>query len=235
MSEIAGSSYKTLTPHNFFDVTSTVVGREVKPGNTITFINEIDLSAIEAIRDSWTGERKPTYTAFIAKATAIALQEYPYANRRLYKLPFLRTRMQTFEDVRIAVACERDLPDIEVAAFMDVLTNVGKKNLSEITGWLFDLAHCDLETNKQWREFHNLICRFPAWFSSRLISLPLKVPALWSKWRGGAVVISSPGKYGVDFMMGTWPAPWASLLVLPRNVPLRATRKSLLPKPCTSP
>ncbi|WP_429885933.1 2-oxo acid dehydrogenase subunit E2 [Geoalkalibacter halelectricus] len=199
--------YKTLTPHKFFDVTSTIVGREIKPGNTVSFVNEIDLTAIEDLRSTWNGERKPTYTAFIAKAAAIALQEFPYANRRLYKIPFLRTRMQTFQDVRIAVACERDISDVEVAAFMDVLPEAERKNLSQVTDWLFDLAHCDLDSNKQWRDFYTLISRFPAWLSSRLISLPLFVPVLWWKWRGGAMVISSPGKYGVDAMLGSWPAP----------------------------
>lgn len=202
--------YSTHTPHKFFHVASAVVGKEVRPGNTVSFINEIDLTRIEAIRANWPGARKPTYTAFIAKAGAIALREFPYANRRLYRLPLLpmlRTRMQTFNDVNIAVACERNEAGIEVATFMDVMKDVDQHSLTEIGEWLDALAHCDINNNRQWRDFFHLICRFPGWLSSLLVSLPLHFPLLWWKWRGGAMVISSPGKYGVDCLIASWPAP----------------------------
>lgn len=212
--------YTTKRPHRFFNVTNLIVGKEVKPGYTVTFVNEIDLSKIEEIRKEWQIGKKPTYTAFIAKALAIALQEHPYANRRLYKLPLLGTRLQTFNDVRIAVACERDIPGVEVAAFMDILANAEEKSLSEITTWLFDLANCDLVSNRQWRDFHNLIIRFPSWLAARLISLPLHSPQLWWKWRGGAAVISSPGKYGVDTMIGTWPSPIGISFGFAKNRPI---------------
>lgn len=202
--------YRTHTPHKFFHVARAIVGKEVRPGNTITFVNEIDLTHIEVIRQQWPSGKKPTYTAFIAKAAAIALREYPYANRRLYRrplIPFMLTRMQSFHDVNIAIACERNEPGIEVATFMDVLKNVDQLSLSEIGAWLNDLAQSDITNNRQWRDFFNLICRFPGWLSSFIISLPQHFPVLWWKWRGGAMVISSPGKYGIDYMIGTWPAP----------------------------
>lgn len=202
--------YSTGKPHKFFHVARTLVGKEIKAGNTITFINEIDLTNIEKIRNAWPGERRPTYTAFIAKAAAMALREFPYANRRLYRLPlvpFVRTRMQTFNDVNIAVACERNEPNIEVATFMDVMKNADQLTFSEMGKWLFDLAHCDISNNRQWRDFFNLICRAPGWLSPFIVSLPLYFPLLWWKWRGGSLVISSPGKYGVDYMIGAWPAP----------------------------
>ncbi|SDM68300.1 2-oxoacid dehydrogenases acyltransferase (catalytic domain) [Geoalkalibacter ferrihydriticus] len=202
--------YSTSTPHKFFHVARSVVGKEVRVGNTITFINEIDLTNIETIRSGWTDGRKPTYTAFVAKAASLGLREFPYANRRLYRLPLfppVRTRMQTFHDVNIAVACERNEPGIEVATFMDVLKDVDRLSMTEIGDWLNELAHCDISNNRQWRDFFNLICSTPGWLASFIVSLPLHFPRLWWKWRGGALVISSPGKYGVDYMIGAWPAP----------------------------
>lgn len=202
--------YKTHIPHNFFHTANKVVGKEVHPGNTITFINEIDLTELEEIRAKWKGALKPTYTAFIAKAAALTLIEFPYANRRIFQWPFFpssKTRMQTFFDINIAIACERNEPEIEVATFMDVIKNVDTLNLSQITKWLLDLSNSDATNNKQWRDFFNLICRAPRWLTPMIISMPKYIPRLWSKWRGGALVISSPGKYGVDYMVGTWPAP----------------------------
>lgn len=202
--------YETRLVHNFFDVAHRVVGREINPSYMITFINLVDLTEIDLIRKSWITKRKPTYTAFIAKAISLALVEFPYANRRLYSrwwLPFLKTKFQLFHQVDIAIACERNEPGIEVATFMDVLRNVEKLSLSDITDWLEKLSTCDMSSNKQWRDFFTLINKYPSWLSSLLISLPLHFPSLWYKWRGGAAVISSPGKYGVDLMLGSWPAP----------------------------
>jgi hypothetical protein len=33
------------------------------------------------------------------------------------------------------------------------------------------------------------------------------VPSLWTKYRGAAVLVSSPAKYGVDVVAGTWTHP----------------------------
>ena len=65
---------------------------EIRPGNTVSFISEVDLTEIERIRDRTTGERKPSYTAFVVKAVALALRDYPYANRRAWRSPWLPLR-----------------------------------------------------------------------------------------------------------------------------------------------
>lgn len=203
-------AYNKLKAHNFFDVADRVVANEIKSHYMITFINEIDLTEIDKIRNDWKQGKRPTYTAFIAKAIALALVEYPYANRRVYRrpwIPFSPVKLQVFNGVNIAIACEKNEPGIEVATFMDILRNVESLTLSQITFWLEELAASDLKTNKQWRDFFTLINKYPGWLSSLLISLPLYFPKLWYQWRGGAAVISSPGKYGVEYMMGSWPSP----------------------------
>jgi len=215
--------YSKNIPHKFFHVARSLVGKEIRPGNTVTFVNEIDLTCLEAVRASWPALRKPTYTAFIAKAAAIALVEFPYANRRLYRLPLLpmfRTRMQTFNEVNIAVACERNEPGIEVATFIDIMKNVDQRSLTEIGEWLEALANSCTSSNRQWRDFFNLICRFPGWLSSFIVSLPCHFPSLWWKWRGGSMIISSPGKYGIDFMIASWPAPLGVSFGLAKSRPV---------------
>jgi hypothetical protein len=48
-----------------------------------------------------------------------------------------------------------------------------------------------------------LPCRLARW----IFSLPRWFPKMWVEHRGGAVMISSPAKYGVDVMVGAWPWP----------------------------
>ncbi|WP_306536940.1 2-oxo acid dehydrogenase subunit E2 [Geobacter sp.] len=202
--------YEVRNVHKYFDVNATIVEREIKPGATVTFSSEVDLSEIEEIRSSCADGYKPSYTAFVAKAVALALKEFPYANRRILRagwLPFLPARMQQFNTCDIAVACERNLEGIEVSTFIDILRDSEKLSLFEITEWLHDLARCNEANNKQWRDYKKVIFQAPSWFAKFIINLPVKIPKLWSMWRGGAVIISSPAKYGVDAVVGAWMNP----------------------------
>ena len=196
---------------------------EIRPGNTVSFISEVDLTEIEQIRDRTTGERKPSYTAFVVKAVALALRDYPYANRRAWRspwLPLMGTRLQRFRHYDVAVAVERDFSDNASAMFMDIVREADRTNLVEITDRLHALATCDVTTNKQWHNFHTIITRYPHWLSTLLLRLPCYFPDLWVKYRGGAAMVSSPAKYGVDVIAGSWPHPLGVSfgLVKPRPV-----------------
>jgi len=202
--------YYTKKAHNFFDVARIINKREVRQGDTVTFLSEVDLTEIDSIRENIAQSNKPSYTAFVVKAATIALKEFPYANRRLYHwpwLPFYGSRLQCFENIDIAVACERHEPNLEVVAFIDVIREVDRLNISEITKWLTNLANANEKNNTQWRSYKTLVTKTPSWLSSLIIGLPVFSPKLWWKWRGGALMISSPGKYGVDTMIGAWAAP----------------------------
>jgi len=198
---------------------------EIRPGNTVTFLHEVDLTEVENIRKSAkaaTGQA-PTYTAFIAKAVALALRKFPYANRRLWGpkwLPFFGTRLQKFQAIDMAVACERDVPGAEVATFVDILRDADKLSLSEITTWLQELNKSDVTNNEQWRTFSRLIRWCPSWLSTLLIRLPCFIPSLWVKYRGGAALISSPAKYGVDIVSATWSSPLGISFGLVRERPV---------------
>ena len=209
----AGRPAYTIEPFNrYVSAHRKIVEKEMRPKYTVSFLHEVDLTQVEAMRARFraAGETRPSYTAFVAKAVARAMQEYPYANARVWGwpgVPFFRTRVQRFHRCDVAVAVERSLPDVEVATFIDVIRDVDRASLASITASLHALATGDASEIKQWREFSTLITRLPIWLSTRLIMLPLKFPALWLKYRGGAVLISSPAKYGVDCITATW--SWA--------------------------
>jgi pyruvate/2-oxoglutarate dehydrogenase complex dihydrolipoamide acyltransferase (E2) component len=153
---------------------------------------------------------RPSYTALVIKAVALALREFPYANRRVCRrpwLPFGGPRLQSFSHIDIAVNVERDLPGAACATFADVLRDADQCSLAQITQWLRALATCDLDTNKQWSDFHWVVTRVPSWLARILLRLPCYFPGLWVKWRGGAVIVSSPARYGVDGVVATWTSP----------------------------
>jgi hypothetical protein len=88
--------------------------------------------------------------------------------------------------------------------FVDIIHDADRLSLEAITGELRALATCDVTSNKQWREFSTIITRLPCWLAALLVRLPCFFPGLWVKYRGGAVMISSPAKYGVDALAGSW-------------------------------
>jgi pyruvate/2-oxoglutarate dehydrogenase complex dihydrolipoamide acyltransferase (E2) component len=201
----------TIEPRNrFFEANRSAVEHEIRPGNTVTFLGEVDLTEVERVRSAAPAGRRPSYTAFVARAVALALRDYPYANRRVCGrawLPLARPRLQAFTRLDVAVAVEREVPGSEATAFLDVLRDADRRSLADLTAHLQTLATCDLTNNAQWRSFHAVITRCPAPLAARLIRLPLYLPGLWPKYRGGAVLISSPAKYGVDAVLGAWMYP----------------------------
>lgn len=206
----SGATYEIEPKNKYFEAIRAIAEYEIRPGNTVTFLSEVDLTEVERVRALATGGPRPSYTAFVVKAVALALRDFPYANRRVCRrpwLPFSGPRLQKFHNCDVAVACERDIPGAESIAFLDILRDADRLSLTEITAALHDLAVCDLSTNKQWREFSTLVAWLPSCLSTLLIRLPCLVPRLWSKYRGGAVLVSSPAKYGVDVVAGAWTHP----------------------------
>lgn len=201
--------YTLGSANPFLAVLGRLGDSEVRPGRTVTFMHLVDLTAIEAVRARAAAGRacKPSYTAFVVKALALALRAFPYANCRASWWPWRGPRLQQFHCCDIAVACERNLPDAPMAAFIDVLRDADRASLADITDWLHRLAHCDTSTNVQWRSFHTVITRLPGWLAGILLRLPWLAPSLWVKYRGGAAIVSSPARYGVDAVLATWPHP----------------------------
>jgi hypothetical protein len=115
-------------------------------------------------------------------------------------------RMQNFANVDVAIAFEANVPNVEYIAFIDVIRKVESKGLAEILSWLQDQSS-QKSLNRQWLQFSGIMTRIPKFIGKFLIAMPMYSPKMWTKYRGGSVLISSPAKYGVDSMNGAWMAP----------------------------
>jgi pyruvate/2-oxoglutarate dehydrogenase complex dihydrolipoamide acyltransferase (E2) component len=220
--EGVGGAYVVEPRNKFFEAIRAVADFEVRPGPTVTFIAEIDLTEIDAVRRGAPGV-KPSYTAFVAKAVALALRDFPYANRRVWRPPstlWLGARLVTFQRCDVAIASERNVPGAESVAFFDVFRDVDRASLESLTEGLQALAASDIANNAQWRSFSGLITKTPQWLSTLLIRLPYYFPKAWIRYRGASVLISSPAKYGVDAVVAaqSFPLSLAFGLVKPRPI-----------------
>jgi pyruvate/2-oxoglutarate dehydrogenase complex dihydrolipoamide acyltransferase (E2) component len=181
---------------------------EMNPANKVTFVREVDASAMDRLRDRMHAEgcRKPSYTAIVTKAAVMALQEFPTANRAIVGFPF-RPRLVQFTSYNMTVAVERNVPDAEAVVLAETIFGCDNKSLAEITEALAEMAAATEESNPRWRLFHNLLARLPVFISRWLIGLPRFSASLWVKHRGGACFVNSPAKYGIDLVVGDmlWP------------------------------
>src|SRR5262249_7017696 len=139
-----------IEPKNkFFTANRAIVEFEIRPGNTVSFASEVDLTEVELLRGRTPqGGRKPSYTAFVAKAVALALKACPYANRRVCRRlwrPLATPGLQAFDRCDVAVAVEREVPGAEAVAFIDILRNADLSSLGEITESLYALSICDVD------------------------------------------------------------------------------------------
>ncbi len=196
----------------FFQVLCSLPEKEIEANVSVTFRSVVDLTEIEKIRQAArrSGNTRPSYNAFVIRALAVALKEFPYANRRVFRQPWRPMRgpqLQSFMHADVAVAVERLQPGREFLAFVDVIRDADAMSLDELTAWLRTLAQADESNNEQWREFNNLIRRFPWWLSSLIARSPVYLPRLWEKYRGSAALVTSPAKYGVDGVAASWAWP----------------------------
>lgn len=185
-----------------------MVDYEVRFGRTASFVNLVDLTQIEMIRSKYAKENRPTYSAFVLKAMAQTLKELPYANRRFARriwrpiFPFI----QQFVRIDLGVAVETNVSDSLSASYVDILRDVDHLTLEEIHNWLKDRKSHGVTSNSNWSNIRRLT-KYPYYFSKLLMRIPYMVPLLWEKYRGGAAVLSSPSKYGVDMINTCWSWP----------------------------
>jgi pyruvate/2-oxoglutarate dehydrogenase complex dihydrolipoamide acyltransferase (E2) component len=201
------AQYTTLARNRYFEVLGGL-NVENHGDNKVAMLSELDMTSAQALRTAINKQAgvKPSYTAIVAKAISIALREHPYANRITVEWPFWRRILQ-LHDVHMTVAVERDRPGIEQAVFAGTIRNTDKLDLAEITRELQGLAQATEETNARWRLLKRMVETLPASLARRIISSPRFFPGQWIEHRGGAVMISSPAKYGVDMMVANWPWP----------------------------
>ena len=191
-----------------------MVEYEVDFSMTVCLIAEVDLSEFEKLRGKLGAER-PSYTALVVKALALALRDFPYANQRIVRgrfFPLLRSCIQKFNHSDIAVATERDLPGVTNVASIDILRNAEDLSLSAINGILRKLAQSDESTNENWRKQKYFMTARPRWLFRFLSKFPNWFPKAWVDYRGGAAVWF-PCKYGTDTLVTSWAANRVSLWI----------------------
>lgn len=199
--------YRILGKNRYFEVLGSM-NVENRSDHKVAMLGEIDMSRIEAIRSELaavTGQ-KPSYTAFVARAVALALREQPHANRIVIEWPFWK-RMVQLENIDITVAVERDSEGHEQAVYAGTIRDADQLTLPGMTEKLQELARATPENSERWRLMKMVVEKLPTWLAKILVSMPNWTPSLWIEHRGGSVMISSPAKYGVDIMVGAWPFP----------------------------
>jgi UDP:flavonoid glycosyltransferase YjiC (YdhE family)/pyruvate/2-oxoglutarate dehydrogenase complex dihydrolipoamide acyltransferase (E2) component len=206
----AGTDFRISPRNRYAAANRAIVESEIRPDVAVSFVNEVDMAGVKALRAAYSAESRPPYTAFVVKALARSLEEHPYANRRIYTTPMrllLGTRYQQFDTVDVGVAVERDLPGDAPLAFVDIIRDCNRRSIEEITAFLMNLRSADRDNNDQWRKFSGAIEGMPTWLASFFIGLPIRSGKLWRRWRGGPALVSSPTKYGVDILSTSWTWP----------------------------
>ena len=208
----------------FNRLNQSLVESEIDFGRTVHFIAEIDLTEIERVRDRGrSAALRPTYTAFVAKAVALALLEFPYANRRLFRplwLPFL-SYFQSFRGTDIAVAIERNIEGQAAVAYIEVLRDVHRQTLEELSEQLRAFSSTDVTNSAAVARLLAPGHLVPAAdrFAHRPSAPPLPEDVA-ERYRGGAVLISSPAKYGVHGVVAAWTHPLGVTFGLAQKKPI---------------
>lgn len=199
------SNYSCKRIHNLGRLMKAIIETEIKADNMVIVHRLVDFTKTETFRK----EQGLSYTAIYAKAIANVVARHPAANRRIIPIPWLHKiwpYVQQFSGVDVAVAAERAQEGLENVAFIDVVRDVDTTDLATIHEKIRSLQTSDENNNKQWRDL-NRVARLPFFIARFLVTMPVYFPSQWQKYRGGSVLISSPGKYGMDTITTSWTSP----------------------------
>ena len=105
------------------------------------------------------------------------------------------------------MAIERNIEGQAAVAYIEVLRDVHSQTLEELTQQLRAFSSSDVTSSRQWCDFSRLATSFPPRIASLIVRLPRHFPKMWQRYRGGAVLISSPAKYGVHSVVAAWTHP----------------------------
>lgn len=199
--------FKFLPRNRFFEVVGGIMFENFGD-NKVAMLHEVDMTECLELRKSIAAAtgRRPSFTAFVARAVALTIKSHPYANRTTVELPFFR-RIVQLQDINISVAVERDVPGLEQVVYAGTLARADEYSLSELTVELQRLNNVEGEHGARWSLFQRVVTGLPTPLARFILRAPRLWPSMWIKHRGGAVMISSPAKYGVDMLVGNWPWP----------------------------
>jgi len=197
-------SYRLIKDRYFATLGWT--NRENASDAKVAFMNDVDMSSALRLREKYP-DNKPSYTALLTRAIALAIREHPGANRMVLNLPFFK-RIVQFDRISITIAIEQSQIDESMdTVFADTIFDADKKNLEEIGSQLREMAQSTADNNPRQRQLAFMVEKLPNWLALLLISIPRWFPGLWMQHRGGSVLISSPCKYGVERLVANWAWP----------------------------
>ncbi len=200
------ADYTILKKSRYFEVLGGL-NAENRSDHKVAMLSEVDMTSAEAVRASLSKSGvRPSYTALVAKAVSVALREQPHANRVPIEWAFWR-RIVQLHQVDVTVAVERDQPGSEQAVYAGTIRGTDGMDLQQLTRELQGLAQATEENSERWRAMKWIVEKLPAPLAIFVLSMPGRSASLWVKHRGGSVIVSSPAKYGVDIMVGSWPWP----------------------------
>lgn len=201
------SKFHFLPRNRFFEVVGGIMF-ENYGDHKVAMLGEVDMTQCIALREeigAKTGQ-KPSYTALVVSAIAQTVKNHGYVNRIPLEIPFFK-RIVQLDEINITVAVERDTPGLEQATYAGTILSADQLDIAEIHNELRRIAATEGEHGTRWQLFHQLVTRFPPMLARFILRSPRLWPSLWVEHRGGAIMVSSPAKYGVDMLVGNWPWP----------------------------
>lgn len=198
----------------------------MSPANMVAISSLAAADKIEKIRLNLAarGQKAPSYTAIVLKATALVMKRHPEANRAILG-PFFYRRLYQFENIDVSVAVEKSLTALPGQPYAATVISPLKKSLQSITSELRDLSFCTEETDKKFKLFMFILRRIPSPWSLLILNAPYWFPSLWVKYRGCAAWVNSPAKAGADLVITCWPWPMTFSFGIVKKRPLVVDNK----------
>lgn len=190
----------TISPLSKFQSANlSIIEFETKRVSCAQLFRQINLTHLESDRKI----RKLSYLSYIVQAVTESMVKFPYLNQRIFP-GILSDKIVKFKNIDISIAVERIGEGSEATAFCDTIRETSNKTIYEIDSQIKKLRNATVNNNLQWRQFSLLVKYTPKWLTKLILRLPHFFPRFWIKYRGGALLISSPAKYGVDQISASW-------------------------------
>lgn len=194
----------------FLSFNRMLIQSELQTRFSVTALRTVDMTHVENYRHRDQNEKIP-YTAFFLKALAIALSKHPNANKRIISTPFphfFGTWVQSFNNPIVCVAKELIEEDFQPLAFVKKFKSADMIPLEDLGKKLRSIRGDINEEQQKFNQFTWIIKHLPLFLTCFIFStLTTLIPSLWENWRGGAAIISSPCKYGIDQLVAKWHWP----------------------------
>lgn len=183
---------------------SMITYSEIQSNNIVVVHKLVDFTKTNEFRK----KHQVSYTAVYAKAIANVVVKYPSANRRIIPFPFYKIFpiTQNFINVDVAVGAAREEKGLENVAFIDIVRDADTSDLQTIHKKIYDMRTSNEHNNKQFKELLKG-SKIPYFIAKLVLKLHVLLPKKWVKYRGGSILLSSPGKFGMDTITTSWTAP----------------------------